>query len=71
MIVDGGYLFILQGNRLLKVNKNDLKVERETMLPPMRGQLEPRAPMPDRPPVNPPPPGGGIRGKTDATKPSK
>lgn len=68
MIVDGGYLYILQGNRLLKVNKNDLKVERETMLPPMRGQVDPPRAAPDRRPQ--PLEGGGIRSKTEP-KPSK
>ncbi len=33
MVSDGDNLYILQGPRLLKVNKGDLRVVRETMLP--------------------------------------
>ncbi|MBV6458295.1 MAG: hypothetical protein HONBIEJF_01421 [Fimbriimonadaceae bacterium] len=70
MIVDGGYLYILQGQRLLKVNKNDLRVDREAMLPPMRGQIEPPRPAQDRRPTPAAPGGDGIRSKEEA-KPSK
>ena len=33
MVADGGHLYILQGNRLFKVNQMDLRVVREGSLP--------------------------------------
>lgn len=41
MIADGGYLYVLQGNRLLKIGKEDLKVVKTGELP---GPTPPQAP---------------------------
>lgn len=37
MIADGNFLYVLQGNRLLKINKDDLKVAKTAELPMMQG----------------------------------
>lgn len=37
MIADGNFLYVLQGNRLLKINKDDLKVAKTGELPMMQG----------------------------------
>lgn len=43
MIADGGYLYVLQGNRLLKIGKEDLKVVKTGEIPmPTPPQAPPR-----------------------------
>ena len=37
MVADGSHLYVLQGNRLLKVKKSDLSVEKEKSLRPRSG----------------------------------
>jgi len=57
MVADGAYLYILQGNRLFKVEKESLKVSKEGQLP--RPQGMPGGPGPGGGPGGPPPGGGG------------
>jgi len=47
MVADSTHIYILQGNRLLKVNKAEMRVEN-------RLQLPPQEPMPPLNPGNPP-----------------
>lgn len=64
MVVDGNTLYILQGNRLLKVNKNSFAVEKEATLPRPQGQLgRPGAQGGGAPPPNP-----GDGGGEESTK---
>lgn len=37
MIADGNFLYVLQGNRLMKISKEDLKVAKTAELPVMQG----------------------------------
>jgi hypothetical protein len=56
MVVDGEYLFVIQGSRLFKVRKSNLEVVTQGQLPMMRPQegSAPAAPTPRA--------GGGVGG---------
>jgi hypothetical protein len=41
MIADGSFLYVLQGNRILKISKEDLKVVKTGEIPPPTPQAPP------------------------------
>jgi hypothetical protein len=67
MIADGNFLYVLQGNRLMKINKDDLKVAKTGELPMPQGRPN------NGGPAGPPPggqPGGGGEAPSESPKPA-